>query len=143
MNIDVKGRNILLTSVGECKLADFGVSKSLAREGSGSGNGEDSGSTGLAGSPHWMPPEVISGRESDYKADIWALGITAIEIAEKRVPHEEMTVRTTTPSGRSILISCSTNRAHFVYCVLLQVIHHQHCVKRIGQRNFVAFYHYV
>jgi serine/threonine-protein kinase 24/25/MST4 len=37
-----------------------------------------------------MSPEVISGKEVDYKADIWSVGITAIEIAEKRVPNEEL-----------------------------------------------------
>src|SRR5262249_36542082 len=80
---DVKGRNILLNKEGECKLADFGVSKNLQTT-QGPGGGEQ-----IAGSPLWLSPEAVSGLKVGPKTDIWSLGITAIEIAENRVPNEE------------------------------------------------------
>lgn len=53
---DVKGGNILLTSDGDVKLADFGVSKQIQATIAKGGINE------LAGSPLWMAPEVLRGR---------------------------------------------------------------------------------
>lgn len=80
---DVKGRNILVTADGDIKLADFGVSKSIK---------DDNGltSSGICGSPLFMAPEVCTNKPTSFASDIWSLGITAIEIAEGRVPYDEM-----------------------------------------------------
>uniref|UniRef100_A0A3P8XCY4 Mitogen-activated protein kinase kinase kinase kinase n=1 Tax=Esox lucius TaxID=8010 RepID=A0A3P8XCY4_ESOLU len=81
MHRDIKGANILLTENGYVKLADFGVSAqitaTLAKRKS------------FIGTPYWMAPEVAAvERKGGYNqlCDIWAVGITAIELAELQPP---------------------------------------------------------
>ncbi|KAM6970096.1 serine/threonine-protein kinase 10 [Aplochiton taeniatus] len=84
---DLKAGNILLTLEGDIKLADFGVSakntRTLQRRDS------------FIGTPYWMAPEVVmcetmKDAPYDYKADIWSLGITLIELAQIEPPHHEL-----------------------------------------------------
>eukprot|EP01118_Nematostelium_gracile_P014273 TRINITY_DN5522_c0_g1_i2.p1 TRINITY_DN5522_c0_g1~~TRINITY_DN5522_c0_g1_i2.p1 ORF type:complete len:331 (+),score=73.34 TRINITY_DN5522_c0_g1_i2:176-1168(+) len=78
---DIKAANILMTKDGDIKLADFGVSAQLTPQ-------RPHRNT-LIGTPYWMAPEVINMDTTlpyTHNADIWSLGITAIELAEKNPP---------------------------------------------------------
>jgi hypothetical protein len=70
---DIKGSNILLSADDKVKLADFGTS--LRGDYSSVSDG-----TRMMGTPFWMSPERIRDGMITEKSDIWAVGITAIEL---------------------------------------------------------------
>ncbi|CAG2164175.1 unnamed protein product [Oppiella nova] len=78
---DVKAGNILLTENGTVKLADFGSASMGCPANS------------FVGTPYWMAPEVILAMDEgqyDGKVDVWSLGITCIELAERKPPYFNM-----------------------------------------------------
>ncbi|XP_027563679.1 serine/threonine-protein kinase PAK 3-like, partial [Neopelma chrysocephalum] len=76
---DLKGDNVLLGMDGSVKLADFGLAARITPE--------QSKRSSLVGTAHWMASEYLSKDEYGAKVDIWALGITVIEMLEGEPPY--------------------------------------------------------
>ena len=78
---DIKPENILVTKKGEVKVADFG----LAQLGDKSGS-EKEGVT--MGTPLYMSPEQVSGRELDPRSDVYSFGVTCYQLLCGETPFK-------------------------------------------------------
>lgn len=70
---DVKPGNIVITAGGQAKLVDFGIARLT-------GSAEITMEGITVGSPYYMSPEVITGRQPDPRSDIYAAGVTLYEM---------------------------------------------------------------
>ncbi len=76
---DVKPQNIIISTDGTAKVADFGIARAASA---------DTINSNVMGSVHYSAPEQSRGGFSDAKSDIYSLGITMYEMITGRVPFD-------------------------------------------------------
>jgi len=79
---DLKSGNVMLTTRGELKLIDFGLTVEISKC-----------RVHMVGIPFWMPPEMIQCKPHGYPADIWSFAICLIEMADKKPPNRKARIR--------------------------------------------------
>jgi serine/threonine protein kinase/Tfp pilus assembly protein PilF len=78
---DLKPQNIMIDTNGDARIMDFGIARSLRAKGI-------TGSGVMIGTPEYMSPEQVDGKEADQRADIYSLGVILYEMVTGRVPFE-------------------------------------------------------
>jgi TolB-like protein len=78
---DLKSSNIMIDREGSARIMDFGIARTAETKGL-----TDRGT--LVGTPEYMAPEQIDGKDVDHRADIYSLGIVLFEMMTGRVPFE-------------------------------------------------------
>jgi serine/threonine protein kinase/Tfp pilus assembly protein PilF len=78
---DLKPQNVMVDEDGNARIMDFGIARSA----------ETKGITGggvLIGTPEYMSPEQVEGKDVDHRSDIYSLGVILYEMVTGQVPFE-------------------------------------------------------
>jgi len=78
---DLKPGNIMIDREGNAKIMDFGIARSISVKGI-------TGAGVMIGTPEYMSPEQVEGKEVDKRSDIYSLGIVLYEMLTGQVPFE-------------------------------------------------------
>lgn len=78
---DLKPNNIMIDKAGEARIMDFGIARLLKAKGI-------TGAGIMIGTPEYMSPEQVEGKEVDQRSDIYSLGVILYEMVTGRVPFE-------------------------------------------------------
>ncbi len=84
---DLKPQNIMVDEEGNARIMDFGIARSITGKGI-------TGAGVMIGTPEYMSPEQVEGKEIDQRTDICQLGIMLYEMLTGREPFEGDTART-------------------------------------------------
>jgi len=78
---DLKPHNIMIDREGNARIMDFGIARSISAKGiTGAGT--------MIGTPEYMSPEQVEGKDVDPRSDIYSLGIVLFEMLTGRLPFE-------------------------------------------------------
>ena len=78
---DLKPQNIMVDEEGKARIMDFGIARSLKGKGM-------TGAGVMIGTPEYMSPEQVEGKDVDQRSDIYSLGVILYEMVTGRVPFE-------------------------------------------------------
>jgi serine/threonine protein kinase/tetratricopeptide (TPR) repeat protein len=78
---DLKPSNIMIDKDGNVRIMDFGIARSLKGKGI-------TGAGVMIGTPEYMSPEQIEGKDVDQQTDIYSLGVVIYEMVTGHVPFE-------------------------------------------------------
>jgi serine/threonine-protein kinase len=78
---DIKPENVLLDPLGNLKLMDFGLARPVERMEPG-----QTQAGWVVGTPHYLAPEQIEGREATQRADVYASGVVLFEVFTGKLP---------------------------------------------------------
>jgi serine/threonine protein kinase/Tfp pilus assembly protein PilF len=81
---DLKPQNVMIDREGNTKIMDFGIARSVKSKGI-----TEEGV--IVGTPEYMSPEQVEGKEVDKRSDIYSLGIIMYEMLTGRIPFEGKT----------------------------------------------------
>jgi serine/threonine-protein kinase len=80
---DLKPQNILVNDAGLVKVVDFGLAAAISHD-----DARLTGSGALMGTPTYMAPEQVQGREVDVRTDIYSLGVIMYEMFTGQPPYQ-------------------------------------------------------
>ena len=91
---DLKSANVVITPEGRAKVLDFGLAERVRPEELAEATRSRASLTGehtLAGTLHYIAPELLRGEPADARSDLWALGVLLYEAAAGKLPFEGQT----------------------------------------------------
>ena len=78
---DLKPQNIMVDEEGNARIMDFGIARSIEAKGV-----TEAGM--IVGTPDYMSPEQVDGKEADQRSDIYSMGVILYEMLTGRTPFQ-------------------------------------------------------
>ncbi|MDD8014932.1 MAG: protein kinase [Acidobacteriota bacterium] len=91
---DLKPQNVMIDRDGNARIMDFGIARSVKTKGT-------TGANVIIGTPEYMSPEQVDGKEADRRSDIYSLGVVLFEMLTGRLPFEGETPLATAVKQKS------------------------------------------